>query len=162
MITVALGGFLFVIFRCYRNNSIRLSSFFNRRVHWEYYRELYKKHNEVEKLFRRLKGYRRVFSRFDILGVISMWFIVFALIFDMLRQCEHALVVGWPGRQVSESHEKRSLRLGLIPKWRANDLNWLGGELLTHYDYPIPFEHEQMLYFDFKTMLSIEKSQRYF
>ncbi len=94
MITVALGGFLFVIFRCYRNNSIRLSSFFNRRVHWEYYRELYKKHNEVEKLFRRLKGYRRVFSRFDILGVISMWFIVFALIFDMLRQCEHALASG--------------------------------------------------------------------
>lgn len=28
MITVALGGFLFVIFQCYRNNSIRLSFFF--------------------------------------------------------------------------------------------------------------------------------------
>ena len=47
---------------------------------------------------------------------------------------------------------------GLIPKWRGNDLNWLGGELLAYYDYPIPFEHEQILYFDFRAMLSIEGS----
>ena len=31
---------------------------------WEYDREMYKRRNEVERLFRRLKGYRRIFSRF--------------------------------------------------------------------------------------------------
>ncbi len=36
------------------------------RVHlWEYDREMYKRRNEVKRLFRRLKGFRRVFSRFD-------------------------------------------------------------------------------------------------
>ena len=52
---------------------------------WKYDRELYKKRNEVERLFRRLKGYRRVFSRFDKLDVIFMGFIAFALICEMLR-----------------------------------------------------------------------------
>ncbi len=52
---------------------------------WPYDRELYKKRNEVERLFRRLKGYRRVFSRFDKLDVIFMGFIAFALICEMLR-----------------------------------------------------------------------------
>lgn len=32
---------------------------------WEYDREMYKRRNEVERLFRRLKGYRRIFSRFE-------------------------------------------------------------------------------------------------
>src|SRR4051812_42636100 len=33
------------------------------RVHpWEYDRALYKKRNEIERLFRRLKGFRRIFS----------------------------------------------------------------------------------------------------
>ena len=36
------------------------------RVHpWEYDRALYKKRNEIERLFRRLKGFRRIFSRFE-------------------------------------------------------------------------------------------------
>lgn len=56
------------------------------RLHpWPYDRELYKKRNQVERLFRRLKGYRRVFSRFDKLDGIFMGFIAFALIFEMLR-----------------------------------------------------------------------------
>ena len=34
------------------------------RVHpWEYDREMYKRRNEIERLFRRLKGFRRIFSR---------------------------------------------------------------------------------------------------
>ena len=53
---------------------------------------MYKKRNEVERLFRRLKGYRRVFSRFDKLDVIFMGFIAFALIFEMLRYHQHALI----------------------------------------------------------------------
>ena len=56
----------------------------NRLSPWEYDRELYKKRNEVERLFRRLKGFRRVFSRFDKLDVIFKFFIQFALIADTL------------------------------------------------------------------------------
>ena len=43
----------------------------NRLDPWEYDRELYKRRNEVERLFRRLKGYRRIFSRFEKLDVTS-------------------------------------------------------------------------------------------
>ena len=56
----------------------------NRLSPWEYDREMYKKRNEVERLFRRLKGYRRIFSRFDKLDVVYMFFIYFALITDTL------------------------------------------------------------------------------
>lgn len=35
----------------------------NRLPPWEYDRALYKKRNEIERLFRRLKGFRRIFSR---------------------------------------------------------------------------------------------------
>ena len=55
------------------------------RVHpWEYDREMYKRRNEIERLFRRLKGFRRIFSRFEKLDVIFLGFISFALIFDAL------------------------------------------------------------------------------
>jgi len=37
----------------------------NRSEPWDYDRELYKKRNQVERLFRRLKGFRRIFSRFE-------------------------------------------------------------------------------------------------
>lgn len=43
-----------------------------------------KKRNEVDRLFRRLKGYRRIFSRSDKLDVVFMFFIDFALISDTL------------------------------------------------------------------------------
>ena len=56
----------------------------NRISPWEYDREMYKKRNEVERLFRRLNGYRRIFSRFDKLDVVFMFFIYFALINDAL------------------------------------------------------------------------------
>ena len=56
----------------------------NRIFPWEYDREMYKKRNEIERLFRRLKGYRRIFSRFDKLDVVFMFFIYFALITDTL------------------------------------------------------------------------------
>lgn len=56
----------------------------NRLTLWEYDKEMYKKRNEVERLFRRLKGFRRIFSRFDKLDVVFMFFIHFALIIDAL------------------------------------------------------------------------------
>ena len=37
----------------------------NRSEPWTYDREKYKKRNDVEYLFRRLKGFRRILSRFD-------------------------------------------------------------------------------------------------
>jgi transposase len=46
---------------------------------------MYKRRNEIERLFRRLKGFRRIFSRFEKLDVIFIGFILFALIVDGLR-----------------------------------------------------------------------------
>jgi transposase len=57
----------------------------NRLVPWEYDRVLYRRRNEIERLFRRLKAYRRVFSRYDKLDVLFVGFMVFALIFEVLR-----------------------------------------------------------------------------
>ena len=51
----------------------------------EYDREMYRQRNEIERLFRRLKGFRRIFSRFEKLDVVFVGFIVFALIIDTLR-----------------------------------------------------------------------------
>ena len=51
---------------------------------WAYDREMYKRRNEIERLFRRLKGFRRIFSRFEKLDVLFLGFISFALIIDAL------------------------------------------------------------------------------
>lgn len=47
----------------------------NNRESWEYDRETYKRRNEVERLFRRFKGFRRIFSRFEKLDVMFIAFI---------------------------------------------------------------------------------------
>jgi transposase len=52
---------------------------------WGYDRALYKKRNEVERLFRRLKGFRRIFSRFEKLDIVFLAFIYFAFIVEALR-----------------------------------------------------------------------------
>ncbi len=57
----------------------------NRLAPWAYDRPLYKRRHEVERLFRRLKGFRRIFTRFEKLDVLFLGFIVFALIFEALR-----------------------------------------------------------------------------
>lgn len=57
----------------------------NRIMAWEYNKAMYKRRNEIERLFRRLKGFRRIFSRFEKLDVMFMAFINFALIADGLR-----------------------------------------------------------------------------
>jgi transposase len=59
----------------------------NRLDPWDYDRAMYRKRNEVERLFRRLKGFRRVFSRFDKLDVMFTGFIHFALIVEAFRMC---------------------------------------------------------------------------
>ena len=57
----------------------------NRVDQWHYDRIMYRRRNEIERLFRRLKGFRRVFSRFDKLDVMFTAFIHFALIVEALR-----------------------------------------------------------------------------
>jgi transposase len=54
---------------------------------WDYDKELYKRRNEVERVFRRLKGYRRVFTRFDKLDVMFAAFVVVALTIEALKLC---------------------------------------------------------------------------
>lgn len=46
---------------------------------------MYKRRNEIERLFRRLKGFRRIFSRFEKLDVMFIGFIHFALIVEASR-----------------------------------------------------------------------------
>ncbi len=60
---------------------------------WVYDREMYKRRNEVERLFRRLKGFRRIFSRFEKLDAMFLGFLSFVLVADGLRDlCQQALV----------------------------------------------------------------------
>ncbi len=52
---------------------------------WSYNEQLYRRRNVIERLFRRLKGFRRIFSRYDKLDVMFAAFIHFALIAEALR-----------------------------------------------------------------------------
>ena len=54
----------------------------NRKEPWDYDMELYKQRNEIERLFLRLKRFRRVFTRYDKLDALFAGFIFFALIVD--------------------------------------------------------------------------------
>ena len=57
----------------------------NRKKPWSYDKRIYRLRNEVERLFRRLKAFRRIFTRYDKLDVIFASFIYLALIVDALR-----------------------------------------------------------------------------
>lgn len=50
--------------------------YFNRLDPWKYDRVPYKKRNETERLFRRVKGFRRIFSRFEKLDTIFLCFVI--------------------------------------------------------------------------------------
>jgi transposase len=52
---------------------------------WQYDKAMYRRRNEIERLFRRLKGFRRIFSRFDKLDLVFLAFLHFALIVEVLR-----------------------------------------------------------------------------
>ena len=61
---------------------------------WVYDREMYKRRNEIERLFGRLKGFRRIFSRFEKLDVIFLGGVV-------KRVCSRSSLPGvgrWPGK----------------------------------------------------------------
>ena len=56
-----------------------------RRNPWNYDKEIYKRCNEVEMLFRRLKGYRRIATRYDKLDALFLEFIMFVFIVESLK-----------------------------------------------------------------------------
>jgi len=57
----------------------------NRLEPWQCDRAMSRKRNEIERLFRRLKGFRRIFSRFEKLDVLFLGFLTFTLIVEGLR-----------------------------------------------------------------------------
>ncbi len=56
----------------------------NRTDPWEYDKILYKRRNEVERFFRRIKRFRRVFTRYEKLDILFAGFIFFTMIIDAL------------------------------------------------------------------------------
>jgi transposase len=65
---------------------------------WEYDKELYKQRNEVERMFRRLKGYRRIGTRYDRLDLMFSTFIYLALcviaVCSLIPRSVNRLLVG--------------------------------------------------------------------
>ncbi|MDL2318775.1 IS5 family transposase [Eubacteriales bacterium OttesenSCG-928-A19] len=56
----------------------------NRKNPWVYDKSLYKVRNQVERLFRRIKRFRRIFTRYDKLDIMFVTFIFLALVADAL------------------------------------------------------------------------------
>ena len=57
----------------------------NRKTPWDYNRQMHKRRNQVERLFRRRNRYRHIYSRYDKLDVIYIGFFTFVLITEALR-----------------------------------------------------------------------------
>ena len=56
----------------------------NRKNPWDYDKQLYKQRNQVERLFRRLRRFRRIFTRYDKLDIVFLSVVYLALIVDTL------------------------------------------------------------------------------
>ncbi len=54
----------------------------NRKSPWNYDKELYKRRNEVERYFLRIKCFRRLFTRYDKLDLLYLGNLTLAMIFD--------------------------------------------------------------------------------
>ena len=57
----------------------------NATYQWDYDKELYKRRNEIERFFRRLKAFRAVFTRYGKLDTIFASFVLFVAIIILLR-----------------------------------------------------------------------------
>ena len=73
----------------------------NRINPWEYDKELYKQRNVIERLFRWLKEFRRVCTRYDKLDTIFLSFIQMACVFMWLKYCKQALNEFYRKRQIN-------------------------------------------------------------
>ena len=58
----------------------------NRRNKWDVDRETCKRRNGTERLFRRIKGCRRIFTRFEKLDAMHAAFLCFALIVEIIKR----------------------------------------------------------------------------
>lgn len=56
----------------------------NRKEPWDYDKEIYKRRNEIERYFLRIKRFRKVFTRYDKLDVIYSSVVSLAMIFDTI------------------------------------------------------------------------------
>ncbi|OAM91708.1 transposase [Termitidicoccus mucosus] len=61
-----------------------------RRKPWKLNKALYRQRNHVERLFRRIKGFRRVFTRYDKLDVLFRSFVSFALSWLLLNSANRS------------------------------------------------------------------------
>jgi len=52
---------------------------------WSYDRALYRRRNQVERFFRRLKRFRRIATRYDKLDILFLTMIQLAVIYDLLH-----------------------------------------------------------------------------
>jgi transposase len=57
----------------------------NRKEPWEYDKDAYKRRNEVERFFRRIKEFRRIATRYEKLDITFITCLVLAFIFIMLQ-----------------------------------------------------------------------------
>jgi transposase len=60
----------------------------NRKKPWNYDKELYKLRNIIERAFRRLDGYRRIFTRYDKLDIMFLAYIYFGLAYNLLHSVD--------------------------------------------------------------------------
>ena len=56
----------------------------NRKLPWVYDKERYKRRNEIERFFLRIKRFRRIFTRYDKLDQLFCGFIYLAMIVDAI------------------------------------------------------------------------------
>lgn len=54
---------------------------------WKYDKRIYKKRNEIERLFHHLKNFRRIATRYDKLDIVFRSFVAFGLTMLSLRKC---------------------------------------------------------------------------
>ena len=94
------GGVWLYISRCAKTQS---------KNPWNYDKQLYEQRNQLERIFRRIKRFRRIFTRYDKLDVIFLPFVHFALMFDALmwtdpRIPQNSSIGAWarrlPGRDM--------------------------------------------------------------
>ena len=57
----------------------------NRKNPWDYNKELYKHRNEIKRLFRLVKGFLRIFVKFEKLDVMFTGFIKLALLYVAIK-----------------------------------------------------------------------------
>ena len=83
---------------------------------WERNRETCRRRDETGRLLRRLKGFRRIFTRLGKPGVALLGFILFAPVVDAVRWCEHALAGPSRRRRTTRAGRRRGPARADLPE----------------------------------------------